>query len=1669
LRHATVLSIYVCLVGSVFADTGLITTVAGTGVSGSAGINGPATQAYLNNPYCVALDSSGNLYIADSGNYRVVRVEAATGILTLRAGAGSSSYSGDGGPAIAAAIGSPNCIALDTAGNFYITDSINNVVRRVDAAAGTISTVAGGGSGGDNGPALNARLLQPSGIAVDAQGNLFITELLGYRVRKVSAASRVITTVAGNGASAYGGDGGPAILASLRYPVAAAVDAAGNLYISDSQDGRLRRVDASSGVISTVAGIGVLSFSGDGGPAAAAGLSNPGSIAVDASGNLFVTDNDRVRRIDAATSFISTVAGINGEFASPPDGVPATSAALLQATGLALLPSGNLFVSEQLGERVRRVFLPGNTRTYTATVVSSNIPDTVSGQSVTITASVTPIGGVGTPSGTVRFWSVAGTGFPTDLGSAPVVNGSASVTIPNLVEGSLSITAGYLGDAAFWSSGSPAIGVRVHQATTTTITSSPNPSNPGQWVAVTVTVANAAGPSQYAPAGSVRLIVGPAVLTASSLNDGIAYFLTPFNVAPGSFPLVATYTSDGGPGDYGGSVSAPLTQVVVQKGPSTTSASVQWNPGTSWPAPGQLVTITASVSPAGATGTVQFLDGTTVLGTIALNAGSAVLSTSSLSSGPRTITANYSGDVGNSSSSGTATVTVKTATTTTVSSNNNPGVYGIFVPFVAQVSPAAATGTVQFFDGAQVLGPPSSLSGGTVTFTPFEGLPAGDRSIICVYSGDALYVGSTSSVYIETIAKGVSSVSLSSSPNPSSTGQSVSITVQLSPPYLSGSIQLLDNTTVLATVNAVNGTAVFTTTSLVAGSHSLSANYSGDANWKPASTSAPYTQTVKAITTTSVTAQPNPVASGQSATITATVLPAGATGTVQFLDGATVLGTGTLSAGSAALATSVLSSGSHTITANYSGDSGNSPSSGTVNLTVKTATITTVSSNNNPQQYGIAVQLIAQVSPAAATGTVQFFDGAQSLGSAPLSGGTVTFPTGSNLTVGNHPITCVYSGDATYAGSTSSVFTETIGKGVPSLSLSSSPNPSLTGQSLSITVQIFQTSATGTIQFLDNTTVLATVNAVNGTAVYTTTSLAAGSHSLSANYSGDANWQAASALTPYTQTVKAITTTSVTAQPNPVISGQLVTIAATVSPTGATGTVQFLDGTAALGTVALSAGSAALSTSALSAGSHTITASYSGDSGNNPSSGTANLTVKTATVTTVSPNRNPGQYGLPIQLAAQVSPAAATGTVQFFDGAQPIGSAPLSGGTATLNAGSLTVGVHSITCVYSGDAAYVGSTSSVFTETIAKGVPSLSLSSSPNPSSTGQSVSITVQMSQTSATGTIQFLDNGTALGTVNAVNGTAVYTTTSLALGSHSLSANYSGDANWQVASTSVSYTQTVKATTTTTLTSGNNTQQVGNPVKFTAKVSPSAATGVVQFLDGGQQLNTAVLSGGTAILTVTFTSGGDHPISCVYSGDATHAGSTSTVLTQTINKLKPSLTLDSSPNPSAYGQSVTMTASAPANATGTMQFMDNGTVLATVDAVNGAAVYTTASLTSGSHTLSVSYSGDPAYQSATVNAPGKQIIRALTVTTLAASPNPGVQNKPVVFTATVSPAAATGQVRFFDGSTSIGTKNLSGGSASFSVSNLALGVHSITVSYQGDATFNASTAAALLETITR
>jgi sugar lactone lactonase YvrE len=280
------------------SNAGIITTVAGNGFEGYSGDGGPATSAKLFAPHGVAVDAFGNIFIADGGNHRIRKVSPA-GIITTVAGNGSLDYSGDGGPATSAALAWPYSVAVDASGNIFIADSFNNRIRKV-SPAGIITTVAGGGTGGDGGAATSAVLYMPYGVAIDAWGNLFIAETFGNRIRKVSP-SGIITTVAGNGSfGGYSGDGGLATAAQLNMPYGVAVDASGNLFIADSFNDRIRKVSASSGIITTVAGNGSQGYSGDGGLATAAELSVPYGVAVDAAGNLFIADNNnRIREVGA--------------------------------------------------------------------------------------------------------------------------------------------------------------------------------------------------------------------------------------------------------------------------------------------------------------------------------------------------------------------------------------------------------------------------------------------------------------------------------------------------------------------------------------------------------------------------------------------------------------------------------------------------------------------------------------------------------------------------------------------------------------------------------------------------------------------------------------------------------------------------------------------------------------------------------------------------------------------------------------------------------------------------------------------------------------------------------------------------------------------------------------------------------------------------------------------------------------------------------------------------------------------------------------------------------------------------------------------------------------------------------------------------------------------------
>ena len=346
-------------------STGTITTIAGTGTSGFSGDGGAAVQAQFNFPTGVAVDGAGNLYIADTSNQRIRKVDSTGTIITI-AGTGTSGFSGDGGDAVQAQFNFPYGVAVDSAGNLYIADSSNQRIRKIDST-GTITTMAGTGTSGfsgDGGDAVQAQLNYPNGVAVDSAGNLYIADRNNQRIRKIDSTG-TITTMAGTGEGDFGGDGGPAIQAQLSFPVGVAVDSAGNLYIADTSNQRVRKID-STGTITTIAGT-EYGFSGDGRAATEAQLQFPHGVAVDSAGNLYIADsgNQRIRRVDS-TGTITTIAGTGeGDFGG--DGGPAIQAQLKNPHGVAVDSAGNLYIADTNNQRIRKIDSTGTITTIAGT------------------------------------------------------------------------------------------------------------------------------------------------------------------------------------------------------------------------------------------------------------------------------------------------------------------------------------------------------------------------------------------------------------------------------------------------------------------------------------------------------------------------------------------------------------------------------------------------------------------------------------------------------------------------------------------------------------------------------------------------------------------------------------------------------------------------------------------------------------------------------------------------------------------------------------------------------------------------------------------------------------------------------------------------------------------------------------------------------------------------------------------------------------------------------------------------------------------------------------------------------------------------------------------------------------------------------------------------------
>jgi large repetitive protein len=1052
---------------------------------------------------------------------------------------------------------------------------------------------------------------------------------------------------------------------------------------------------------------------------------------------------------------------------------------------------------------------------------------------------------------------------------------------------------------------------------------------------------------------------------------------------------------------------------------STTAVASSLNPSVY----GQSINLFATVSGSGATptGTVQFnIDGSAFGSPVTLSSGTATITgISTLAVGTHTVTASYSGDSNFSSSTGTLSggQVVNAATTSTaVTSNLNPSAYGQSVTFTATISGQyglvkgrvrgqAVSGTVAWSNntGCGMTTVTSGNSGAATCTTSV--LAAGSDTVTAIYSGDSNHSGSTGS-FSETVNQAATTTTVASSLNPSAYGQSVSFSavVSSSGGTPAGTVQFnIDGNAFGSPVTLASGTATSGSSStLTQGTHTVTAVYSGNTSFGGSTGTLSGGQVVSSATTsTVVTSNLNPSVFGQSVTLTATI--SGQYGLVkgrvksQAVSGTVAwsanTGCGTTSVtsgnpGTATCTTSSLPVGSDTVTGTYSGDGNHGGSAGSFSETVsQVATTTTVASSLNPSVYGQSVSFTAVVSgsPGTPSGTVQFYIDSSAFGSpVTLSSGSASSGSVSTMTEGTHTITAVYSGNTNFGGSTGTLNGQVVNSATASTVVTSNLNPSAFGQTVTFTATISgqnglvkgrvkSQNVTGTVSWTANTGCgTTTVTSGNpGTATCITSSLAVGSDTVTATYSGDSNHSGSSGS--FSQTVNtAASTTLVGSSLNPSAYGQSTSFSAVVSASGGTptGTVQFnVDGSAFGSPVTLSSGSATSgSISTLTQGTHTVTAVYSGNSNFGSSTGTLSggQVVNSATAgTVVTSNVNPSAFGQSVTFTATISgeygllkgrPKSqnVTGTVSWSTNTGCGTTTVTSGnpGTATCSTSSLSVGSDSITATYSGDSNHSGSTGN-FSQTVNQATTTLSVTSvSPAAEDYGADtpVTITAVLSWT-GTGTapsasaITIGGNGpssygaTNCGSAsgNTITCTNAYTPGGADLpGTYTESATFAGDTNYSSSSSTQSNNFAInQATSSTSVSSGLNPSAYGQSVTFTATISGENGlvkggvgkrgakkpdvTGTVNWSTNTGCGTTSVVSGnpGTATCTTTTLPTGSDTVTANYSGDNNH-GASSGNIGQTVNQASQTITFTTNaPSSATYntGFSVAATGGASGN----------------------------------------------------------------------------------------------------------------------------------------------------------
>ena len=909
-------------------------------------------------------------------------------------------------------------------------------------------------------------------------------------------------------------------------------------------------------------------------------------------------------------------------------------------------------------------------------------------------------------------------------------------------------------------------------------------------------------------------------------------------------------------------------------------------------------------------------------------------------------------------------------------------------------------GDLVFLDGIQLLGT-VPLTGSTVKLLVSPPLPPGTHPISLTYNGGPCNVTITTppTNFVVPATSGDSALAtLTVYPNPSEGGTPVSYNLNLSirgsaVPWLNGSAEFFENGNLIGTRFLGGGSASLLATATTTGTRVISARFLG-AGCVPASWSNSVNlQVTLAHTAIQLVASVNPSELGQQFVTTAKVLASGglaslATGTITIRDGGTVLGVAVVTSGAASFQSSSLGLGNHTLSFEYSGDGLFAPAqSSYTQVITRVTSAVALSSSSNPVS-GLHVTLTARVSPAAATGTVTFSDPDGVFAVIPLVNGIARAAYTSSVFT-TRALTAQYSGDATYNPSTALISQQFTGSPT-ALFISSSPNPSLVNRPVTLAVSLSPPGVTGTVTFRDNQAFIQMVPLIGNLAGITYTPATAGVHALTASYSGDTAYSASSSSLNQNVVVKFPTFVTLSSSQNPALAGSSITLSAQVSPTAASGSLEFRSDGVLLATVPVLAGAATLPYVVQSSGDHVLTATYQGDSIYAAAGAQVieHSLSRFGSTTTLASSENPGLPGHVVTFTAHVLPSTATGSVAFYDGGSLFATAPLANSVATATLTLGTLGNRVITATYGGDSTYATSTAQL-TQVTGSRVPStLTITSSANPD-TGRTVTLTFRVTPAAASGSVTVKANSVAIATLNLVGGVATLPYHVTAFGTYTIDATYPGDAFYFSSSASGFAQRFVARPTLTRLTSSSDPASANQPLTLSATVTPAPAGGLISFFDGTALLGTAPLMSGVATFPTSFSVLGDHALTATFPGDTASTASGGTLFLTVLGF--PSTTLLTSTAALTFvGTWVGFTANvAPAPPTGTVAFSIDGAWQPDASLMGGVATFSTNTLPVGSHTIYVRYGGGAGIEPSNSNRLNLDIINYASATLHVLSPN--------------------------------------------------------------------------------